>query len=312
MPRSGGVYSLPAGSIVANGTTADASQHNTPLNDIAADLNAARPVSAGGTGATTASGARTALGLGTAAVEDATDFATAAQGALADTAVQPADLADVATSGAYADLTGVPVVLTQEQAEDPDSTVTGLASGQRLAQAIDARVPSGRLLASGTFSAVTALDIALPSGATNARVEIYISACSVADTFLSARFTRDDFATVIDAAGAYRWNNIIVNSALAIRSSASQTNIELTYLLSGAGLLASANAYQTLEIPRYAEDGFQKIVNYHSRHVDGAARLNDVSGVGYLLASPAGDAINGVRIIPSTGNITGSYRVVSS
>jgi hypothetical protein len=42
----------------------------------------------GGTGATTASGARTALGLGTAATTDATAYATAAQGTKADTAVQ--------------------------------------------------------------------------------------------------------------------------------------------------------------------------------------------------------------------------------
>jgi hypothetical protein len=63
MPRSGGVYSLPAGSIVVNGTTIEAAQHNTPLNDIAADLNAARPISSGGTGAASASAARTALGL---------------------------------------------------------------------------------------------------------------------------------------------------------------------------------------------------------------------------------------------------------
>lgn len=47
-------------------------------------------------------------GLGTAAEADASDFATAAQGALADSAVQPGDLAAVATSGAYADLTGTP------------------------------------------------------------------------------------------------------------------------------------------------------------------------------------------------------------
>ena len=36
--------------------------------------------------------------------------ATAAQGALADTAVQPGDLATVATSGAYADLSGTPSI----------------------------------------------------------------------------------------------------------------------------------------------------------------------------------------------------------
>ena len=45
----------------------------------------------GGTGASTASAARTALGLGSAAVEDASAFATATQGGKADTAVQPDD-----------------------------------------------------------------------------------------------------------------------------------------------------------------------------------------------------------------------------
>ena len=46
------------------------------------------PISLGGTGATTAPGARTALGLGTAATTAATDYATADQGATADTALQ--------------------------------------------------------------------------------------------------------------------------------------------------------------------------------------------------------------------------------
>ena len=64
MARNGsGVYSLPAGSTVTNGDTSDATDVNTPLQDIAADLNVARPVSTGGTGATSASAARTALGL---------------------------------------------------------------------------------------------------------------------------------------------------------------------------------------------------------------------------------------------------------
>lgn len=64
MSRNGsGVYSLPPGSTVANGDTSDAADLNTPLADLEADNNAARPIVAGGTGATTASGARTALGL---------------------------------------------------------------------------------------------------------------------------------------------------------------------------------------------------------------------------------------------------------
>lgn len=48
--------------------------------------------------------------LGTAAAADITDFATAAQGAKADSALQPGVLAPVATSGQYADLTGSPSI----------------------------------------------------------------------------------------------------------------------------------------------------------------------------------------------------------
>lgn len=60
------VYSLPAGSTVTDGTIILASQHNTPLNDIAADLNLARPIVAGGTAGTTIAEALTNLKLSTA------------------------------------------------------------------------------------------------------------------------------------------------------------------------------------------------------------------------------------------------------
>lgn len=64
MPRNGsGIYSLPPGSTISNGDTSDASDINTPLDDIASDLNDVRPVVAGGTGSSSASGARTTLGL---------------------------------------------------------------------------------------------------------------------------------------------------------------------------------------------------------------------------------------------------------
>ena len=67
------------------------------------------PVTSGGTGATSAGAARTNLGLGTAAIEDKTDFATAAQGARADSAIQPSDsvtdLSDVSSVGSGAIIT---------------------------------------------------------------------------------------------------------------------------------------------------------------------------------------------------------------
>ncbi|MEJ5081045.1 hypothetical protein [Ochrobactrum sp. MYb379] len=62
MPRNGqGVYSLPPVYEAVTGETIEAQQHNTPLEDIRSDLNLARPITAGGTGAQSASGARTNL-----------------------------------------------------------------------------------------------------------------------------------------------------------------------------------------------------------------------------------------------------------
>lgn len=65
--------------------------------------------------------------LGTAAAANTTDFATASQGAKADTAVQPGSLATVATSGSYTDLTNKPTIpATLDDLTDVNtSTATG-------------------------------------------------------------------------------------------------------------------------------------------------------------------------------------------
>lgn len=66
MPRDGsGTYSLPAG-VTADataGTTITSAKYKEGLNDIVDDLNAARPIVKGGTGATTLAGAQTALAI---------------------------------------------------------------------------------------------------------------------------------------------------------------------------------------------------------------------------------------------------------
>jgi hypothetical protein len=54
---------LVPGYLAESGQLIIADQHNDPLEDIKDDLNAARPIVAGGTGSTTASGARTALSV---------------------------------------------------------------------------------------------------------------------------------------------------------------------------------------------------------------------------------------------------------
>lgn len=75
-------------------------------------------------------------GLGSAAFQPSTDFATAAQGDVADTAVQPSDLmpyaktddlSAVATSGAYADLSGLPSLGTAASHAEADFDPAGAA-----------------------------------------------------------------------------------------------------------------------------------------------------------------------------------------
>lgn len=120
-----------------------------------------------------ASSARTNLGLGTAAVQNTGYFATAAQGSLADSAVQPGDLATVATTGAYADLSGKPTLFSgayDDLTGKPtiptnindlgDVTITSASNGQVLSYNGTAWVNS---TASGSGT-VTSVDMTVPTG----------------------------------------------------------------------------------------------------------------------------------------------------
>ena len=115
-------------------------------------------ISQGGTGSSTASGARTNLGLGSAAATDASAYATAAQGAKADTAIQSADLATVATTGDYDDLSNKPTVPTTLDSLT-DVVITSATNGQGLQFNGTNWVNSNA--GSGT---VTSVDMSVPTG----------------------------------------------------------------------------------------------------------------------------------------------------
>jgi hypothetical protein len=91
-------------------------------------------ISQGGTGATTASGARTNLGLGTAATTNSTAYATAAQGALADSALQsesdPVFSASEAASITSTDTTNWDTAYTDRLKWDGGSTGLNASTGR--------------------------------------------------------------------------------------------------------------------------------------------------------------------------------------
>lgn len=64
MPRDGNsTYSAPAGTLATTGEIIESAKYNAFIQDLTTVLNTAQPIAVGGTGATTAAGARTALGL---------------------------------------------------------------------------------------------------------------------------------------------------------------------------------------------------------------------------------------------------------
>lgn len=70
IPRNGsGIYSKPAGTTAVASTTIESAKYNSVIDDLVTDANTPRPVVAGGTGATSAAGALTALGLTATAAE---------------------------------------------------------------------------------------------------------------------------------------------------------------------------------------------------------------------------------------------------
>lgn len=138
MPRDGsGIYSKPAGTAAVSGTTIESAKYNSTIDDLVTDANTARPIVAGGTGSTTAAGARTALGVAIGANVQAYDADLTAIAAL----VSAADklpyatgagawaLADLSAAGrALIDDANAAAQLTTLGAQPLDADLTALAA----------------------------------------------------------------------------------------------------------------------------------------------------------------------------------------
>lgn len=117
MPRNGsGVYSLPGTYEATPGETILAVQHNDPLEDLQQDANTARPIVAGGTGASSAADARTALGA--AGLTDENTFTkrqTWAKGAN----IASASTLTLGTDGNYFHVTGTTTITALSGSASP-------------------------------------------------------------------------------------------------------------------------------------------------------------------------------------------------
>lgn len=162
MPRNlSDVYSLPAGTAAVFNTVANEVHVNQRFSDLEADANIVRPVTMGGTGASSASTARTNLGLAIGTDVQAFDADLSAIAALAS-AANKLPYSTGAQTWALADLSAYGRTLIDDaDAAAARTTLGGTAAGQAVFTAADAAAQRTALGASAAGSAIfTAADVA--------------------------------------------------------------------------------------------------------------------------------------------------------
>lgn len=227
----------------------------------------------------------TDLNLGSAAQAQASDFATAAQGLTADSAVQPGDLAAVATSGDYDDLTNKPTARLMP---------AGGTTDQSLVKASDADYDTVWV----TSAAATAVSYAAQTltGPQQAQARANISAVSPSEAVLNT--------------GAQ-----VMTGPLTIDGTTAQALIIKLLASNGTGYLR----FQDSEDEPVSYIGYGSTGNDNltiTRNVPGIIQLNPGAGGEILLSqavtltNPSGTGVGGFTgTNKALGNISGTVAI---
>lgn len=150
--------------------------------------------------------------LGSAAFTASGDYASVAQGALADTAVQPGDLSTVATTGAYADLSGLPTLGTAAAtaASDYATAAQGALAGTALQPATIGTTVQGYDADTAKTDVTQAWTAAQNFGKGTSAASLAVAASAI-DLSLGNGFTK-----TISSATTFTLTNVPASPALVI------------------------------------------------------------------------------------------------
>ena len=256
-------------------------------------------------------------GYGDIVTHDVSEFATAAQGSLADTAVQPADLATVATSGSYNDLTDTPTIGNATLTIQQNSVSVGTFTANATTNAtVDITVPtdtSDLTNNAGYITGITSSDVTTALGYTpynSTNPSGYISGITSSDVTTALGYTPYDSANpngyTSNVGTVTSVNNVSPvsgNVTLSIPAEVTETTVTNWGFTKNTGTVTSVNNVSpvsgnvTLSIP--------------------AAQVNSdwnaVSGVAQILNKPTIPTVNNATLtITQGGTSKGTFTANAS
>lgn len=156
-----------------------------------------------------------------------------------------------------------------------------------------------------TVSGASQADIPLPAGFNNGLI-LFKLTVSADDTEIRMRVTDDDFTTVEQGASDY--NYVDARASISSKGEDGSTGASYLRFTSGTGNAAGEGAWGTIDFAAVADAAFPSSFGFNLGSIfNNGNFLRRFGGGSYMVSS----VINGVRFYPSSGNISGEFRVYS-
>ncbi len=325
MPRDGsGIYSKPANTTAVAGQTIESAKFNSVIDDVANDLNTPRPVTVGGTGASSLAAFKTALSLNvgtdiqahnadlaaiaglTSAADRLPYYTGSGVAGLATFTSFGRSLIDDADAAAARATLGL-ATIGQSEAEAGTSTTTRAFTAQRVKQAVEALSDGGawELVSSATASNSASIDF---NGLSGVYIEYKVVITGLrpasSNTYLQIRTSTNNGVNFDSGSADYGWIVMGLNgggqNAIA---DGSDSVVKITGTEGSTRVASDENADNAFEINLYDP------MNPSTRTTMtfwGVGADNDWGPIGWYGVGTrrAAEAVNAISIFMGTGNIS--------